>query len=84
MVSCTGTHGFMSFMLQRCQPASIRLIDNEQFQLGQTMRPQPGYFGVLLEGLKKAYILKIKGFDVNQMCVLTLVFEGNSNKNLHS
>jgi len=64
---------------QRCQPASIRLVDNEQFKLGQTLRPVPGYFGLLLEGLKKMYILKIKGFDVNQMCVMTLVFEGNTN-----
>jgi len=80
----------VSFSLQRCQPASIRLVDNEQFQLGQTLRPTPGYFGLLLEGLKKIYILKIKRFDVNQMCVMTLVFEGtlweiwNSNRKLHS
>ena len=67
----------MSFLLQRCQPASIRLVDNEQFQLGQTLRPVPGYFGLLLQGLKTMYILKIKGFDVNQMCAMTLMFEGN-------
>jgi alkyldihydroxyacetonephosphate synthase len=66
----------VSFSLQRCQPASIRLVDNEQFKLGQTLRPVPGYFGLLLEGLKKMFIVKIKGFDVNQMCVMTLVFEG--------
>jgi alkyldihydroxyacetonephosphate synthase len=53
-------------------------MDNEQFQFGQTLRPVPGYFGLLLEGLKKIYITKIKGFDVNQMCVTTLVFEGET------
>ncbi|KAF5293543.1 hypothetical protein FQA39_LY03028 [Lamprigera yunnana] len=63
---------------QRCQPASIRLMDNEQFQFGQTLRATPGYFGLILEGLKKLYIVKIKGFDVNSMCVLTLLFEGES------
>ncbi|PNF23665.1 Alkyldihydroxyacetonephosphate synthase [Cryptotermes secundus] len=62
---------------QRCQPASIRLMDNEQFKFGQSLRPVPGYFGLLLDGLKKIYITKIKGFDVNQMCVTTLVFEGD-------
>lgn len=62
---------------QRCQPASIRLMDNEQFKFGQSLRPAPGYFGLLLDGLKKIYITKIKGFDVNQMCVTTLVFEGD-------
>jgi alkyldihydroxyacetonephosphate synthase len=51
-------------------------MDNEQFQFGQTLRSVPGYFGLFLEGLKKMYITKIKGFDVNQMCVTTLVFEG--------
>jgi alkyldihydroxyacetonephosphate synthase len=69
-----------SILLQRCQPASNRLVDNEQFQLGQTLPPVPGYFGLLLEGLKKMYIMKIKRFDVNQMCVMTLVFEGNLKK----
>lgn len=62
---------------QRCQPASIRLMDNEQFRFGQSLRPVPGYFGILLDGLKKMYITKIKGFDVTQMCVTTLVFEGD-------
>jgi alkyldihydroxyacetonephosphate synthase len=66
----------MMFSLQRCQPASIRLMDNEQFKFGQSLRPEPGYFGLILDGLKKMYITKIKGFDVNQMCVTTLVFEG--------
>ncbi|XP_067015174.2 alkylglycerone-phosphate synthase [Anabrus simplex] len=61
---------------QRCQPASIRLMDNEQFKFGQALRPTPGYFGLLLDGLKKIYITKIKGFDVNQMCAATLLFEG--------
>ncbi|XP_021913048.1 alkyldihydroxyacetonephosphate synthase [Zootermopsis nevadensis] len=64
---------------QRCQPASIRLMDNEQFKFGQSLRPEAGYFGLLLDGLKKMYITKIKGFDVDQMCVTTLVFEGDPN-----
>jgi hypothetical protein len=66
----------MLLSFQRCQPASIRLMDNEQFKFGQSLRPEPGYFGLLLDGLKKMYITKIKGFDVDQMCVTTLVFEG--------
>lgn len=51
-------------------------MDNEQFKFGQSLRPEAGYFGLLLDGLKKMYITKIKGFDVDQMCVTTLVFEG--------
>uniref|UniRef100_A0A8D8LM41 Alkylglycerone-phosphate synthase n=2 Tax=Cacopsylla melanoneura TaxID=428564 RepID=A0A8D8LM41_9HEMI len=62
---------------QRCQPSSIRLMDNAQFKFGQSLRPVPGYFGLVLDGLKKLYITKIKGFDVDSMCVTTLLFEGN-------
>jgi len=66
----------MVCVLQRCQPSSVRLMDNEQFKFGQTLRPTPSYFGLLLDGLKRIYITTIKGFDVDRMCVTTLLFEG--------
>ena len=34
------------------------------------------FFASLLEGLKKLYITKIKGFDLVKMSVATLLFEG--------
>lgn len=61
---------------QRCQPASIRLMDNEQFQFAMILKPESSYFGLVLDGIKKFYITMIKGFDVNRMCVMTLLFEG--------
>lgn len=51
-------------------------MDNEQFKFGQTLRPTPGYVGLIFDGLKRMYITKIKGFNVDTMCVATLVFEG--------
>lgn len=51
-------------------------MDNEQFKFGQTLRPTPGYLGLLFDGLKRMYITKIKGFNIDTMCVATLVFEG--------
>ncbi|KAF5269573.1 hypothetical protein FQR65_LT05911 [Abscondita terminalis] len=63
---------------QRCQPASVRLMDNTQFKFGQSLRPVPGYFGLILDGLKKLYITKIKGFNIDSMCVMTLLFEGDT------
>ncbi|XP_046989334.1 alkyldihydroxyacetonephosphate synthase [Schistocerca americana] len=63
--------------LQRCQPASVRLMDNEQFKFGQSLKQPTGYMGLLLEGLKKLYITKIKGFDLDTLCVATLLFEGD-------
>ncbi|KAK8390152.1 hypothetical protein O3P69_013013 [Scylla paramamosain] len=63
--------------LQRCQPASIRLMDNQQFRFGHALKPPTGLMGLLVDGLKKVYITRIRGFDVNKMCVATLLFEGS-------
>ncbi|KAK6483158.1 alkyldihydroxyacetonephosphate synthase [Huso huso] len=66
---------------QRCAPASIRLMDNEQFQFGHALKPQvSSIFTSFLDGLKKFYITKFKGFDPNQLCVATLLFEGDREK----
>lgn len=62
---------------QRCQPASIRLMDNQQFIFGQALRPKAGYLGSLGTLFKKFYVTRIKGFDLTQMCVVTLLFEGD-------
>ena len=62
---------------QRCQPSSIRLMDNGQFALGMLLKPGSSYFGLILDGLKKFYVTKIRGFDVKKMCVMTLLFEGD-------
>uniref|UniRef100_A0A665X3F1 Alkylglycerone-phosphate synthase n=1 Tax=Echeneis naucrates TaxID=173247 RepID=A0A665X3F1_ECHNA len=63
---------------QRCAPASIRLMDNEQFKFGHALKPQvSSIFTSFLDGLKKFYITKFKGFDPNRLCVATLLFEGD-------
>ncbi|XP_054741284.1 alkyldihydroxyacetonephosphate synthase [Anastrepha obliqua] len=61
---------------RRCQPASVRLMDNEQFILGQTLKPVKGWLASLLDGLKKSYVTKWKGLDLTKMCAATLLFEG--------
>ncbi|XP_050480477.1 alkyldihydroxyacetonephosphate synthase isoform X1 [Bombus huntii] len=63
---------------ERCQPTSIRLMDNEQFQFGQMLRPESSWSGLILQGLKQAYITRIKRFKWDQICVATLLFEGSS------
>uniref|UniRef100_A0A4W3IKB2 Alkylglycerone-phosphate synthase n=1 Tax=Callorhinchus milii TaxID=7868 RepID=A0A4W3IKB2_CALMI len=66
---------------QRCAPASIRLMDNTQFQFGHALKPQvASIFTSFLDGLKKFYITKFKGFDPNVLCVATLLFEGSREK----
>lgn len=74
----TGVSALRQIAKERCQPASIRLMDNEQFQFGQALRPEPGWGGLILQGLKQAYITRIKRFKWDQICVATLLFEGGT------
>ncbi|KAG8238662.1 hypothetical protein J437_LFUL018155 [Ladona fulva] len=62
--------------MQRCQPASLRLIDNEQFKMGQFLKERLGVIGAIAEFAKMQYLTKIKGIDIDSMCVAILVFEG--------
>ncbi|KAK0067379.1 alkyldihydroxyacetonephosphate synthase peroxisomal [Biomphalaria pfeifferi] len=62
---------------QRCAPASIRLMDNEQFQFGHALKVESkSILSNFLDGLKKLYITKLKGFDPMKLSVATLLFEG--------
>ncbi|MBC7643524.1 MAG: FAD-binding oxidoreductase, partial [Thermoleophilia bacterium] len=66
--------------LQRANatPASVRLMDNTQFQLGQTLKPAAtGGLGALKSRIEKWFVTKIKGFDVDVMSACTLVYEGS-------
>ncbi|XP_018404583.1 PREDICTED: alkyldihydroxyacetonephosphate synthase isoform X2 [Cyphomyrmex costatus] len=72
-----GVHALREIAKERCQPASIRLMDNEQFQMGQTLRPESGWGSLILQGLKHMYITRIKGFQWDQICVATLLMEGD-------
>ncbi|ETV99885.1 hypothetical protein, variant [Aphanomyces invadans] len=61
-----------------CMPASIRLLDNTQFQLGQALKPTAAnpWMSSLMSIATKAFVTKIKGFDVDTMVGMTLLFEG--------
>ncbi|KAL2737842.1 alkyldihydroxyacetonephosphate synthase [Vespula squamosa] len=65
---------------ERCQPSSIRLMDNDQFQFGQMLRPESSWSSSILESLKHTYITRIKCFKWDRICVATLLFEGNSSE----
>lgn len=63
---------------RRCQPASIRLMDNEQFQFGQALKPAASLAHRFMDRLKKTLLTKLKGIDLKKMCVTTLVYEGEA------
>lgn len=48
----------------RIWPASIRLLDNVQFQFGQALKPKSeSTVEDIVDAIKKYYVLNIKGFD---------------------
>lgn len=53
-------------------------MDNEQFQLGYALRPESGWINTILQSLKHMYITGIKGFQWDQICMATLMMEGNA------
>ncbi|PSB03017.1 FAD-binding oxidoreductase [Merismopedia glauca] len=57
-------------------PASIRLVDNNQFRFGQALKPKSSSILAYLDKLKKFYVLKLRGFDPQQMVAATIVMEG--------
>jgi alkyldihydroxyacetonephosphate synthase len=57
-------------------PASVRLVDNLQFQFGLALKPASSGFSVWKSKAEKFFVTKIKGFEPEKMVACTLVFEG--------
>lgn len=57
-------------------PASIRMVDNLQFQFGLALKPRSTGFKKLKSTFEKFFITRIKGFDPMQIVACTIVFEG--------
>ncbi|CAB3377209.1 Hypothetical predicted protein [Cloeon dipterum] len=63
--------------LKRAQPASLRLIDNEQYRMGQIYKDSLGIFGSILDSIKMFYLHSIAGYAEDKLCVVIAVFEGD-------
>jgi alkyldihydroxyacetonephosphate synthase len=57
-------------------PASIRLMDNLQFQFGQALKPRRSGLASVKSRLEKLFVTRVAGFAVDRMVACTLVFEG--------
>lgn len=75
-------HTGVSFMdaLNRTgtKPASIRLVDNLQFRLGQSLKPAPSGSKAVKSRIEKLFITRIKHFEPHTMVAATVVYEGNA------
>ena len=73
----SGVEFFREVARQRCQPASLRLVDNEQFIMGQSLKMSAdSIWQELSSKFAKLYITKWKGFKIEKMVAATIVFEG--------
>lgn len=61
-------------------PASVRLVDNLQFQFGLALKPASTGMKVWKSSIEKFFVTKVKGFDPYKMVALTLVFEGTTSE----
>jgi alkyldihydroxyacetonephosphate synthase len=70
----------LAFMYDLAQeekpPASVRLVDNLQFQFGQALKPAARGAKKLKSKLEKWVVTGPLGFDPERMVAVTLVFEG--------
>jgi alkyldihydroxyacetonephosphate synthase len=57
-------------------PASVRLVDNTQFQFGQALKPAPQGAKKFLRRAERWLVTGPLGFDPARMVAATLVFEG--------
>jgi len=57
-------------------PASVRLVDNLQFQLSQMLKGRRRGVARLTAALQRWLVTRVKGFDPERMTACTLVFEG--------
>src|SRR4030095_16738082 len=58
-------------------PASIRLMDNMQFQFGQALKPRKQGLAAWKSRLEKFALTRVLGFAVDRMVACTLLFEGS-------
>jgi alkyldihydroxyacetonephosphate synthase len=58
-------------------PASVRMVDNDQFQLSHSIRPAEVGFKRYMAALKKAMLQHVYGFELGSMAACTLLFEGS-------
>ncbi len=58
-------------------PASLRLADNLQFQLSQTLKAKAEGLQALKRRVEKFFVTKLRGFEPEHMVACTLLYEGS-------
>lgn len=64
-------------------PASVRLVDNLQFQFGLSLKTKAVGLRSIISRFEKFFVTKIKRFNPKKMVAVTLVFEGSKSEVRH-
>ena len=60
-------------------PASIRMMDNEQFKFGMSLKTHPkSKFAEYVDHAKKYFVTEVKGFVPEKMVLCTILYEGSA------
>lgn len=59
-------------------PASIRLVNNNEFRFGQALKPAPEGLKKIEHKIQRFVLSSVKGFDVKKMVACTIVMEGTA------
>jgi len=71
-------HG-VSSLNKGIRPASVRMMDNGQFKLSQAIKKKPSSTMEHITRLvKQLYVTRLKGFDLDRVCVATIRCEGSA------
>jgi alkyldihydroxyacetonephosphate synthase len=76
----SGFHFLREIAKKQCQPASIRLIDNEHFIMAQMLKSRNTWASIIGEKIKRGFLTTIKGFDLEKLAVATVLYEGEKNR----
>ncbi|MEP6732396.1 MAG: FAD-binding oxidoreductase [bacterium] len=58
-------------------PASVRLVDNLQFQLSQMLKPKATGLKSVIRRAEKVFVTRVRGFSPSGMVACTLMYEGS-------
>ncbi len=78
-----GVHYLKELRQTGALPASIRLVNNNEFRFGQALKPAPSFFQGIVNSLQKFVLLKVLGFKPYEMVACTIVMEGNLSEVQH-
>ena len=64
-------------------PASIRLVNNTEFRMGQALKPEHTFWGGILSSIQKFVLERVKGFKLDEMTACTFLLEGTAEEVAH-